>query len=227
MRDGQGNSDSITAIAFVPGTTCGRYAYGTGSGQLRFTTDQGNSWRDIDATNAVPNRYITDLAFHSFDPDTLYVTLSGFDEGTPGQPGHVFRTTNASAPSPTWTNVSPSVNIPHNAFAIGPSESPIPEEVNLYAGTDVGVFKSTDNGASWAMAGDGLPRVPVLDLQVQVYNGVSRIVAFTYGRGAFVLGGPDTIGLFRPSNNSFFLKNSNTLGPLTVFFRLALPEISR
>jgi hypothetical protein len=215
MRDGQGNSDSITALAFgASSQLCvGRYAFGTGTGQLRLTTNGGTSWSNIDLTNAVPNRHITDLLFDPFATDTLYVTLSGTNQGTPGQPGHVFRTLNASSASPTWTNVSTPVNVAHNAIVQGPLEdSPNPEEIALYVGTDLGVWKSTNNGGSWATLGTGLPKVPVTDLQLRVYNLKSRLVAFTYGRGAFVLSGDDTIGVYEAANQTFYLRNSNSLG---------------
>ena len=90
----------ISAVAFAPSdATCGTYAFGTANGQLRLTTNGGGSWTDIDAANLVPNRFVTGLAFEPGNANTLYVTLSGFDEGTPGKLGHVFRTGNALASS--------------------------------------------------------------------------------------------------------------------------------
>jgi hypothetical protein len=172
----------ITALAFAPSDpACGTYAFGTANGQLRLTNDGGATWKDSDAAGQVPNRYVTGLAFSPADPNTLYATLSGFDEGTPGKPGHVFRTGNALSASPSWSNVSPPVNIPHNAIAIDPTSS-----AKVYVGTDVGLWTSVNGGASWTHAGpdDGMPNVPVFDLKV---DSTGRAVAFTYGRGAFAL----------------------------------------
>ena len=45
----------------------------------------------------LPGQYVSGLAFSPFDTNTLYVAFSGYDEGTPGQPGHLFKTTNAFA----------------------------------------------------------------------------------------------------------------------------------
>jgi len=49
---------------------------------------------------------VTDLAFDPTEANTVYVTLSGFDAGTPGRPGHVFKTTSALAGNNLITLVS-------------------------------------------------------------------------------------------------------------------------
>jgi photosystem II stability/assembly factor-like uncharacterized protein len=172
----------ISALAFASSdAACNTYAYGTTTGDLRLTTDGGNTWVDIDAGSTVPNRYVTDLAFHPTAPNILYVTLSGFDEGTPDQPGHVFKTVNALAASPDWLNISPPVNLPHITIALHPAS---PDTV--YVGTDVGVWKSTDGGSAWSHHGPetGMPHVAVFELQISPDG---RVVAFTHGRGAFLL----------------------------------------
>jgi hypothetical protein len=93
MFDATGAPVPISAMAFAPSDTTGStYAYGTEDGQLRITFNGGASWEDLDPANVVPNRYVSGLAFSPTDANTLYVTLSGFDESTPGQPGHLFKT---------------------------------------------------------------------------------------------------------------------------------------
>jgi hypothetical protein len=174
---------NISALAFAPSdTACQTYAIGTNNGGLQLTINGGSTWVNLDGANAVPNRYVTGLAFHPADANTLYVTLSGFDELTPAQPGHVFKTTTALAAAPTWTNVSPPMNLPHNAIAVGPAQP-----ATVYVGTDLGVWKSTDVGSTWTHHGldVGLPNVAVFDLQISPATG--QPVAFTHGRGAFAL----------------------------------------
>jgi hypothetical protein len=149
----------------------------------------------------VPNRYVTDLAFNPTNANILYVTLSGFDQGTPAQPGHCFATTNAMTHSPNWSNISPPVNLPHNCLALDPANPNL-----LFAGTDLGVWRSTNNGANWTHMGPemGLPNVSVYDLKIAT---TGRCIAFTHGRGAFALvdsalQGPPLITsfLFSPTN---------------------------
>lgn len=175
---------TISAIAFAPSDRKGNtYAWGTSDGQLRVTkVGDGTQASDINRAGGVPNRYITSLVFDPVNSNTLYVALSGFDEGTPGKPGHLFRTTNAFAQTPSWTNISPAVNIPFNAMAMDPKKTNV-----LYVGTDIGVFVSTNTGVSWIHQGPEvqMPNVAVFDVKVQPNSG--RVFAFTHGRGALVL----------------------------------------
>jgi hypothetical protein len=180
---GTSGAGCIAALAFAASdATCSTYAFATGDGRLRRTVNGGSTWDDLDVGNAVPDRWVTDLAFDSTDANTLYVTLSGFDEGTPGQPGHVFKTSSALAAAPTWLNVSPPVNQPHDTIAVDPIASQV-----VYVGTDIGVWKSTDGAGTWIHMGpeSGMPNVAVFDLEI--HPTVRRPFAFTHGRGAFVL----------------------------------------
>ena len=171
----------ISALAFAPlDKTCGTYAFATAAGLLRLTQDGGDNWTDLDGNNTLPKRYVTELVFDATNSNVLCITLSGFDEGTPKKPGHVFKTTNALEEAPVWVNVSPPVNIPHNTIVVNPAK---PAEV--YVGTDLGVWESNNGGDSWTHSGpdNGMPNVAVFDLQINPTT--NRLVAFTHGRGAF------------------------------------------
>jgi hypothetical protein len=195
----------ITAIAFAPSDVSGNtYAFGTADGQLWLTsTGTGNQAQDMNTGGVVPGRYVTAFAFQPNNANILYVTLSGFDEGTPGQSGHVFKTSNALSATPTWVNVSPPVDLPHNAIVIDPANPN-----NVYVGTDIGVWTSGDAGATWSFMGGpafGLPNVAVFDVKIQA--GTGRVFAFTHGRGAFMydpkaVSQPPVIASFTPSSGS-------------------------
>jgi len=170
----------ITSVAFAASDPTGNtYAYSHESGELRLTTNGGKNWLDLDVSNAVPDRYVTELAFDPNDGNGLYLTLSGFNESTPGQSGHLFRTTNALSGSAKWLDISPAVNLPHDCIAIDPSDTK-----RVWVGTDVGLWESQDGGASWTHHGPerGMPNVPVFDIQLNPNTG--RTMAFTHGRGA-------------------------------------------
>lgn len=186
----------ILSIAFAGSdSSCNTYAFGTvgagtvsvgfettGAGSLRITRNGGASWSDFDPSDGVPNRAVTGIAFAAADPNVAYITLSGFDERTPGKPGHVFKSTNALSGSPVWTNVTPPVNNPFNTVAIDPTT---PNTV--FAGADNGVWATRDGGATWAYMGPeaGIPNAAVFDLQIQAST--RKVFAFTFGRGAFML----------------------------------------
>ena len=182
---------TILSIAYAPSdTTCNTYAYGNRGGELHLTTDSGATWVDLDAGHTLPARPVNGLAFDPTNPNILYVGLSSFDIATPGRPGHVFKTTNALATTPTWTNISPAIDVPFNVITIDPRNPRL-----VYAGSDTGLWHSIDAGASWLRDGltTGLPNAPVYDIQIN--PATDRTVVFTYGRGAFALTSPCTYSL--------------------------------
>jgi hypothetical protein len=182
MLDAGSHPVAISTMAFAPSDTSGMiYAFGTEDGQLRITLNGGLSWHDLDPVNAVPGRYISGLAFSPTNASILYVTLSGFNEGTPGYPGHLFKTSNALAGTPVWTDFSPPVNLPNNCLAIDPNRPG-----TILVGTDLGVWTTSNGGGTWSHYGpsSGMPNVAVFDLR---FNAVSQATAFTHGRSAYTL----------------------------------------
>ena len=58
------------------------------------------------------------------------------------------------------------------------------DPLTAFAGTDVGVFRTTDGGVTWTAYQDGLPRSPVAEL---LFNSrYDRLYAGTMGRGVYV-----------------------------------------
>src|SRR5262249_17335129 len=136
-------------------------------------------------TRNLPNRPVTRILFDPNDPTVIYVTLSGF--GTAANPQNVFRTRIGGT---TWTDISPPVNLPVNALALDGTPSP----TAIYIGNDLGVMRSVDGGASWAVLDDlHLPNVPVTDLAINTQAGVLR--AATFGRGVFNLAAANGSGI--------------------------------
>jgi hypothetical protein len=59
-----------------------------------------------------------------------------------------------------------------------------PQDSNaLFAGTDIGMYQSTDGGSNWTPLGAGLPRVAVFDAEISNIHRVLRIA--THGRGLY------------------------------------------
>jgi hypothetical protein len=115
--------------------------------------------------------------------NTAYVTFNHFTVPA-GQ--HVFKTTNLNSPTPTWTAAGGGIpDVPVNAFVVDPQDSN-----SLYAGTDIGVYQSTDGGGSWLPFGTGLPRVAVFDAEISNVHRILRIA--THGRGLYEISIPGT-----------------------------------
>ena len=150
-----------------------------------------------DITRNLPPRNVARVVFDPNDPTMIYAVLGGFNGG-PGNRGHVFRT---SIGATAWTDISPNLDVPFNALALDGADSP----TAIYAGTDFGVIRSVDGGASWSVLDDiHFPRVPVFDMSLR--NGILR--AATYGRGAF--------DFVKPQGPSIAVNLENNLGFGTV-----------
>jgi photosystem II stability/assembly factor-like uncharacterized protein len=176
------------AMAFAPSdVTCSTYAIGAPSGKIWATTNAGAAWSQIGPANQLPARVVTALAFDPQNARKLYATLSGFNEDG-GHPGHVFVCINITSFNPTWIDISPPLNSPHDAVAVDPL---MPND--LYVGTDVGMVVSTNAGASWAaVPSNQIPRVIINDIKIN--RTTNLVVAFTYGRGAYSASLPNAAG---------------------------------
>lgn len=159
-----------------------------------FLTTTGSSTL-TDVTGPWTPRYIARTVIDPNNPNTAYITLDGYGVPT----GHVWKTTNLLAATPTWMSMSNGIpDVPVNGFVVDAQNSN-----NLYAGTDIGAYNSTDGGNTWNPYGVGLPRVAVFDLKITAKRTV-RIA--THGRGMWEIaavtpGVATTTALsFTPSN---------------------------
>ncbi len=165
-------------IAF--GNDCNTIGATHRNGEIRISTTGAltpAAFIERDPGGQVPNRPVSTIVFDPNNSTKACVGLSGFTGGTPG---NIYCTSNFTAATPTWSNFSVPVDVSINSLVYDPA---VPNR--LYAGSDFGVWVTSDAGASWAHWGPGvgMPNVPVFDL---VARG-DKLVAFTHGRGAFVL----------------------------------------
>lgn len=170
----------ITAIGIAPSSDNVRLVGLQNGGIFRTTTGAAtlNSVDPVGVGSVVPDFIVARAAIDRNNADIAYVTLSGFAPAGQG----IYRTANLSNAAPAWTARSSGIpSIPINAFVIDPRNS-----AHLYAGTDIGVYRSTDSGANWTAFSSGLPRVPVFDMAFQgatLASGVHTLRIATHGRG--------------------------------------------
>jgi photosystem II stability/assembly factor-like uncharacterized protein len=157
---------------------------GTSDGLVQVTRNGGVNFTNVSA--GLPFKSITRVVVDPADATHALVTLSGFGSG------HVFETTNAGS---TWRDMSGTalVDAPANAAVFIPG-------FGVMVGTDVGVYQTTDGGATWQAGPAGMPNVIIQDL---VYvPALTQVIAGTYGRGIFTYTlGPD-VGVLRGDVNA-------------------------
>jgi uncharacterized protein (TIGR03437 family) len=171
----------MSALAVAP-TDANHLMIGTSDGFIIRTTralalSATNPLSTLDrVTRPRTNAYVSWLAYDPNDRNIAYATYSTFDGA------HVFRTTNGGE---SWTAIDGTgatgiPNIPVHTIVVDTSNT-----ARLYVGTDLGVFVSTDGGATWAVENTGFANVVTESLALNTADGITSLYAFTHGRGVF------------------------------------------
>jgi hypothetical protein len=114
--------------------------------------------------------------------DAFIVGFSGImNDGSvpPDDKGRLWRTVDKGQ---TWTSAvgaDPAHRLP-NVAVYSVKYDPV-TPTTIYVGTDIGVYFSLDDGATWDRMGDGFPMVPARDIYVAKNQDFIRVA--TYGRG--------------------------------------------
>ena len=156
--------------AMAMGTSNTSRIYASNGATIYRSDDAAGTWTNVSA--GLPGITIT---FIAVDPDNslrVFITLGGY---TAGQ--KVYESTDGGA---TWVNRSGSLpNVPTNCIAYEDNNY-APADA-LYIGNDLGVFYRDDNHTDWIPFRNGLPTVPVFDLEINKTN--NMITIGTFGRG--------------------------------------------
>jgi hypothetical protein len=170
--------DNVRVVGLQSGQV---WATSTGSSTLVDLTTPATSFSFPVNPTGTTNKFVGRAVVDPNNKNVAYVALSYFAPAGQG----IWKITNlvaagaASPAAPVWTASSNGIpSIPINGLVIDPINSNY-----IYAGTDIGVYVSTDGGASWNPFGTGLPRSAVFDLQIQPSNRILR--AGTHGRGVW------------------------------------------
>lgn len=166
--DGSGSSGAtISALEVAKGNSSIIYA-ATSNGRVQVTTDAGGSWNL--RNGGLPAAYITKVKTDPNNPATAFVTFSGFSAGQ-----KIFKTTNYGQ---SWSNITGNLpNLPTNSLFVSPADVN-----NIYVGTDLGLFVTTNNGSSWVQD-TNLPNVNIMDIDFRASD--NRLVAATHGRSMY------------------------------------------
>jgi len=165
--------DVIFALAESPLQKGALWA-GTDDGLLYLTTDDGATWNKV--TPKMPEWSTVSLIDPSpFDSAAAYVAVERhrLDDFKP----YIFKTADSGK---TWTAITS--GIPDGAYVHAVREDPKRHGL-LYAGTELGVYVSFDDGTHWQPLQLNLPTSPIHDLVVKDDD----LVVATHGRSFWVL----------------------------------------
>jgi photosystem II stability/assembly factor-like uncharacterized protein len=208
-------SAGVTAVAFSPSSDCNTYAFGTLDGRVYLTSNGGRGWCEL-AEGLPKDRRISGLAFHPKTSTTLYASVwsqpSDVEFGVVAAT-NAARCSVGSEGVISWPGQGSAwsrMDLPRvlargddNGRTIADSRENIRtiavhplEPHTLWVGTNAGVWASTGTPVGTTMAPGaktwvrhnhrefGMPNVAVFDIKISPRTG--QVVAFTYGRGAFL-----------------------------------------
>ncbi|MDR2562256.1 MAG: hypothetical protein LBC63_10880 [Holophagales bacterium] len=146
------------------------------AGRIAISEDNGTHWRTYTGFPGANSWYsMAEIAFDVSDPNIIYVTSVAFNQSA----NHLWKSTDRGY---TWRAIDGAngfpFGVPVHVLKINPLDNKV-----LFAGTDVGLYRSTNQGATWARFGDGLPLVSVRDIYIAPDNSFMRLG--THGRGVW------------------------------------------
>jgi photosystem II stability/assembly factor-like uncharacterized protein len=148
---------------------------GTDDGLIQLTRNDGQAWVDVTPKDLPAWSMVSLIDPSPHDAATAYVAVDRhkLDDLKP----LIYRTHDFGK---TWTRIV--TGIPDGAYVHAVREDPAAKGL-LYAGTELGVFFSADDGAHWQALQLNLPTTPVHDLVVKDND----LVVATHGRSFWIL----------------------------------------
>jgi len=150
---------------------------GTDDGLIHVTQDGGKNWANVTPSNKLLPEWslISLIEASPYDAGTAYAAVERHknDDLRP----YIYRTSDYGK---TWTKIT--AGIPDGAYVHAVRQDPKNKSV-LYAGTELGVYVSFDDGAHWQSLQLDLPMTPVTDLTVKDDD----LAVSTNGRSFWIL----------------------------------------
>ncbi len=169
----------ITAIAESP-VTAGVLWVGTDDGNVQMSKNGGKTWSNVVGTmQGVPKMgYVSRIEPSHKEAGTAYITFDNHRSADYGI--YILRTSNYGDSFTKLTN-----GIPPEAGTVHViREDPVNPNL-LFAGTEFGMFISFDRGANWHRMKNGLPTIPVFDIQIHPRD--HDLILATHGRSIWIM----------------------------------------
>jgi photosystem II stability/assembly factor-like uncharacterized protein len=168
------NYNTLTALVESQHEEGVLYA-GSDDGLLHITKNGGESWKNI-TPPGIKDGIINSIDISQHNPATAYVVIMRYKSMDLNS--HIFKTNNYGQ---TWTKIVKGLNDPNGFARVVRADKK--QQGLLYAGTETGLYVSTDDGAFWQRLKLNLPVVAINDLIIQDND----LVAATSGRGFWIL----------------------------------------
>lgn len=136
--------------------------------------------KEVNYNNEVPapiaNDMMKSIVVHPKDKYTIYFALNNYSTQS-----RVWRCSGLDSAHPKFVSVGGNLpsGLPVNSIAIDPTNP----DKNLVAGTDFGLYYSTDSGKTW-MKETRIPNVPVFEVKIRNDR---TVFVYTHGRGMWFL----------------------------------------
>lgn len=183
--NGWTTAEPIDALAIAKASAGTIYA--SAGGNVYVTTNGGSTWNLRDPVSSPSTDLdFTDIAIDPTNSQIAYIVAANFSDLTGGP--HVWKTINGGT---SWTNISGNLpDAPVWSMALDPNGPGSADDI-LYIGTDAGVYRSANAGATWAAFATALPNAQVRDLEYNQAMGL--LAAGTYGRGLWEIAVPPVV----------------------------------
>ncbi|MGA9239756.1 WD40/YVTN/BNR-like repeat-containing protein [Robiginitalea sp.] len=158
---------------------------GSNDGPIHVTRDGGSTWDEVTPRNLPPGGRVDAVEPSPHNPAKAYVAVLRYLLGDPKP--YIYKTENYGK---NWTLLTTGSNgIPDDFPTRVIREDPEREGL-LFAGTEYGMFVSTNDGETWKSFQQNLPVTPITDLKIHRGD----LALSTMGRGFWIL---DQIGPLR------------------------------
>lgn len=148
---------------------------GTDDGLIHVTMDDGKHWQDMTPKELTPWSKVGILDASHFDKQTAYAAIDR--HRLEDNRAYIYRTHDGGK---SWQMVSK--GIPEGSFVNSVREDPVRRGL-LYAGTEMGVYVSFNDGDAWQPLQLNLPMVSIRDIALRNDD----VIVATHGRAFWVL----------------------------------------